>query len=73
MSEKKTSKTARNDAVKNRRFVVTRNGLRVSDSEYQTKEEAHNEYNHWHKIVTRWPDGTKIEIVEFDDRKHKIF
>lgn len=46
------------------KYVVLRNGTRVSDSEYTNKEEAKSEYDHWNKVITRWPDGSKLEIVE---------
>jgi len=46
------------------KYVVVRNGTRVSDSEYPTKDEAKSEYDHWNKVITRWPDGSKLEIVE---------
>lgn len=73
MSDKKvkTGKVAES-ASEAKRYVVTRSGLRVSELEYQTKEEAQVEYDHWKGIVRRWPDGTKIEVVEFDDKRHKV-
>lgn len=46
------------------KYVVLRNGMRVSDLEYINKEEAKSEYDHWNKVITRWPDGSKLEIVE---------
>jgi hypothetical protein len=46
------------------KYVVIRNGLRVSDSEYQNRDEAKPEYDHWNKVIARWPDGSKLEIVE---------
>lgn len=46
------------------RYVVIRNGTRVSDTEHLTKEEAKSEYDHWHRVITRWPDGSKLEITE---------
>jgi hypothetical protein len=46
------------------KFVVIRNGVRVSDLEHASVEEAQSEYDHWHKVITRWPDGSKLEIVE---------
>jgi len=62
MSNKiKGNVTESSDNVK---YVVIRNGARVSDSEYQTKEDAKSEYEHWNRIITRWPDGSKLEIVE---------
>ena len=66
MSNKiKGSTTESSDSVK---YVVIRNGARVSDSEYHTKEDAKNEYEHWNRIITRWPDGSKLEIVEMKGR-----
>lgn len=46
------------------KYIVVRNGMRVSDLEYTTKEDAKSEYDHWTKVITRWPDGSKLEIVE---------
>ncbi len=46
------------------KYAVIRNGMRVSDSEYPTKDEAKSEYDHWNKVISRWPDGSKLEIVE---------
>ena len=50
------------------KYVVIRNGLRVSDLEYSNKEEAKVEYDHWKNIITRWPDGSKLEILETKGR-----
>lgn len=49
---------------KQSKYVVLRNGMRVSDSEYNNKDDAKSEYDHWSKVITRWPDGSKLEIVE---------
>jgi len=46
------------------KYAVIRNGMRVSDLEYISRDEAKSEYDHWHKVITRWPDGSKLEIVE---------
>ena len=32
--------------------------------EYPTKEEANDEFEHWRKIINRYPDGSKLEISE---------
>lgn len=53
-------------------YVVTRSGVRVSELVYTNKDEAKTEYDHWTGIVKRWPDGTKIELVEYNETKHKI-
>jgi hypothetical protein len=50
------------------KYVVIRNGLRVSDLEYSNKEEAKMEYDHWKNIIARWPDGSKLEILETKGR-----
>jgi len=53
-----------NNVVDEKRYVVKRNGIPVSESEFPTKEEALTEYNHWKNILSRWPDGSRLEIVE---------
>ena len=56
-----------NNIISNERqskYVVIRNGLRVSDLEYQNRDDAKSEYDHWNKVIARWPDGSKLAIVE---------
>lgn len=53
---------------KQTKYVVIRNGLRVSDLEYANREEAKIEYDHWKTIINRWPDGSKLEILESKNR-----
>jgi len=57
------------------RYVVVRGGLRVSDKDYSNPDEqrALDEKTFWQKVVKRWPDGTKVEIVQFDKKKHRIW
>ena len=52
------------------RYVVMRNGSRVSDEEYASKEAAQPEYDYWNRIVTRWPDGSKLEIINLNSKKN---
>jgi len=56
-------------------FVVIRGGARVSENEYSTANEpkALEEKAFWQKIVKKFPDGTRIEIVPFDKKKHRIW
>ena len=58
--------TGKSDSVidSNIKYVILRDGRRVSDLEYGSKVEAKTEYEHWSSILNRWPDGSKIEIVE---------
>jgi hypothetical protein len=73
MSDTKTKNSKNTESTSNtKRYVVTRSGLRVSEQEYQSKEEAQVEFEHWKRIVNRWPDGSKIEIAEFDEKRHKV-
>lgn len=44
------------------KFVVKRNGYRVSTEEHDTYEDALDEHDYWQQIVNRWPDGSKISI-----------
>ena len=57
------------------RYVVTRGGLRVSDKDYPKADEprAIAEKEFWQKVVNKYPDGTKIEIVQYDKKKHRIW
>lgn len=57
------------------RYVVVRGGLRVSDKDYPRADEprAISERDFWKKVVERWPDGTKVEIVQYDKKKHRIW
>jgi len=56
-------------------FVVTRGGLRVSDVEYTSETDplAIAEKDFWQQIVKKYPDGTRIEIVPFDKKKHRVW
>jgi len=57
------------------RYVVIRGGLRVSDKDYpdQSEPRAIAEMNFWRKVIDRWPDGTRVEIVQYDKKKHRIW
>ena len=54
-------------------YVVVRDGNRVSDREYNNESEANEEFAFWNRIVTSYPDGTKVKIVPFDKKKHRIW
>ncbi len=55
-----TTKNVRDPKTK---YIVKRNGIRVSEVSHDTKQEAMSEYNHWQKIIKRWPDGSQLEVV----------
>jgi len=57
------------------KFVVTRGGFRVSDREYDSSNDvaAISERDFWLRVIGSHPDGTKVEIVQFDKKKHRIW
>jgi hypothetical protein len=56
-----------------KKYVVTRSGVRVSEKDYDSIESASDEVEHWKKIISRWPDGTKIVVEEYNEKKHKVY
>jgi len=46
----------------NHKFIVLRDGVRVSDDIHSTEVEAEKEAGFWREIIRRWPDGTKVII-----------
>ena len=57
----------------NKKYVVVRSGLRVSDQEYNTPADAKVELEHWKSVIKRWPDGAVVDVVEKDEKKHRIW
>jgi hypothetical protein len=41
--------------------------------EYDTPADASEELKHWKSIIWRWPDGSVVNVVEKDDKKHRIW
>lgn len=70
--KKETEVKTKSTTTEQKCYVVTRSGVRVSELVYTNKDEAKVEYDHWTGIVKRWPDGTKIELVEYNETRHKI-
>lgn len=50
-------------------YAVFRNGVRVSDSEYDSKLSAQTEHDYWVNLIKRWPDGSKITIRPLNYRR----
>lgn len=68
----KTSKQV-NGTASDKKYVVIRSGIRVSDREYDNVNDATEEVEHWQRILNTWPDGTKITVEEYNDKKHRIY
>jgi hypothetical protein len=56
-------KTKSNIKTSDKKYIVKRNGIRVSEVSYDTEQEAMTEYNHWINIIKKWPDGSQLEVV----------
>jgi hypothetical protein len=57
------------------KFVVTREGLRVSDKDYQTINDpaAIAERDYWQKIANKWSYGERCAVVQYDSKRHRIW
>jgi hypothetical protein len=44
------------------RYIVLRDGTRVSEDMHTNLKEAEAEAEFWRSIIRRWPDGTKVII-----------
>ena len=59
------------DQTETAMYAVFRSGIRVSDSEYDSKLDAQREYDYWAGILKRNPDGTKLEIRALNQKRVK--
>lgn len=57
------------------RFVVVREGYRVSDREYETPDDsiAIAERDFWSRIANKHSYGEPVEIVEYDSKRHRVW
>lgn len=57
------------------KYVVVRDNKRVSDKEYDSVDDpaAISERDFWKRVITRWPDGTKVMIVKYDNKLHRTW
>jgi hypothetical protein len=57
------------------KFVVTREGLRVSDKDYQTinDPDAIAERDYWQKIANKWSYGERCSVVQYDSKWHRVW
>jgi hypothetical protein len=44
------------------RYIVLRDGIRVSEDMHTSLKEAEAEAEFWRSVIRRWPDGTKVVI-----------
>ena len=57
------------------RYVVTRDGHRVSDAEYEAKDDptAIAELEFWSKVEHNHSWGASVVIVQYDNRIHRVW
>jgi hypothetical protein len=53
----------------NVKYIVLRDGIRVSEDMHTDLAEAEHEAEHWRKIIRTWPDGTKVIIKKIGSEK----
>lgn len=57
------------------RYVVVRDGYRVSDKEYETPTDAVcvAEVAFWNSVAKNHSYGEKVEAVQYDSKKHRVW
>lgn len=57
------------------RFVVVRDGYRVSAEEYENPDDprAIAEANWWTRLANRHSWGERVEIVEYNNKYHRVY
>jgi hypothetical protein len=65
MNNSMVTNKSKSSSNPDKKYIVVRDGRRVSEHEYNSKHDATQELNFWKKVVSRWPDGTKLDIVEY--------
>ncbi len=53
----------------NLRYIVLRDGIRVSEDMHSDLKEAEAEAEFWRKVIRSWPDGTKVVIKKIGSEK----
>lgn len=49
---------------RSKKYIVTRNGFKVSELEYNSSDDAKVEFDFWNRVITNWHDDSKLEIIE---------
>ena len=63
------------DPKKSITYVVVRDGLRVSDKEYEDPKDtsAIEEKVFWETVANNHSHGEPVEIVQYDAKKHRVW
>lgn len=57
---------------KSQKHVVTRNGYRTSDTIHENIEDAEAEAQIYKKIIKKYPDGSIVKVVPYDEKVHGV-
>ena len=72
-----TSQTVDNGQAETKpvKYVVVRDGHRVSDREYDTPDDpgAVKEKEFWSRVNQKHPYGKPAEIVRYDSKRHRVW
>ena len=67
--------TTENKEIRPIKFVVIREGYRVSDREYATSDDpvAVDERDFWSRVANNHSYGEPVTIVQYDSKKHRVW
>ncbi|HOS16714.1 MAG TPA: hypothetical protein PKX15_06885 [Bacteroidales bacterium] len=67
--------TVEEGTKKDVKYVVVREGHRVSDKEYDSATDpvCIEEVNFWTKVAKNHSYGEKVEVVPYDSKKHRVW
>jgi hypothetical protein len=51
----------------NVKYIVLRDGIRVSEDMHNSLPKAEVEASYWREIIKRWPDGTKVVVKKIGE------
>jgi hypothetical protein len=57
------------------KYIVVRDGYRVSDKEYASAQDlaAIAECEFWEKVAKNHSHGERVDIVQYDSKKHRVW
>ena len=57
------------------KYVVVRNGHRVSDKDYDAPNNPRclDEINFWTRVSNNTSFGEKVEVVPYDSKRHRVW
>jgi len=57
--------------MENVRYIVLRDGSRVSERTHRNLLDAQVELDYWRDLVNRWPDGSVLRIEKIHLKNHE--